>query len=307
MSAINGLAIINGLGIINGAAFINGHASSGVVAPGVPTGLTPTGGTGSIALAWNAVSGATSYNVAISSDGGSTYGAPINVGTNAYTDSTASAHFLATTGLVFYKVQAQNSAGTSAFTSAVSASPWAFYDNFTAPDGTLLSVHPLVIGPSSWTMSGTATFTILGNAAFSTTDNAGGNVAYINTGANDCTVYIKLPTAPTGPGYCGIAIRFQDVNNRYALIVNHGDAHWYLSQLVAGVGGNVEAVAGGPVQNGDILSVNCSGNNITAFVNGTQVYQYTSATQFHTVNNFGLFQNSHDTSGSFDDFRVTIP
>ncbi len=86
--------------------------------PAVPTGLTATGGNQQVALAWNASSGATSYNVGRATTTGGPYMTISSPTTTSYTDSAV------TNGTpYYYVVSAVNPAGESANSSQVSATP----------------------------------------------------------------------------------------------------------------------------------------------------------------------------------------
>jgi hypothetical protein len=84
----------------------------------VPTGLTATAGNQQVALTWNASSGATSYNVGRATATGGPYTTLSSPTTTNYTDST-----VANGTTYYYVVSAANSAGTSANSSQVSATP----------------------------------------------------------------------------------------------------------------------------------------------------------------------------------------
>ena len=87
--------------------------------PQAPTGLAATAGNNQVALAWNASTGATSYNVKRSTVSGGPYGTlATGVSTAAFTDATAGN---GTT--YFYVVSAVNAAGESANSSEASATP----------------------------------------------------------------------------------------------------------------------------------------------------------------------------------------
>jgi len=86
--------------------------------PAAPTGLTATAGNAQVALSWTASSGATSYTVKRATTSGGPYTNVANVTTTSYTN----------TGLTngttyYYVVSASNSAGSSANSSQVSATP----------------------------------------------------------------------------------------------------------------------------------------------------------------------------------------
>jgi|GEM_PF-476877 len=82
-----------------------------VVAPSAPTNVTAQAGFGNIKISWDAISGATSYNLfrSTTSGGEGTTAYVTNIATNSYTDSSVTA---GTT--YYYKVVAVNSAGSSA-------------------------------------------------------------------------------------------------------------------------------------------------------------------------------------------------
>jgi len=98
----------------------NSSQVSATLLPSVPTGLTATAGNGQVALAWTASTGATSYNVKRSTtDGGpyTTVGSPTAAN---YADTAA------TNGTTYYYVvSAVGTAGQSANSAQVSASPLA--------------------------------------------------------------------------------------------------------------------------------------------------------------------------------------
>lgn len=91
-----------------------------IVIPAAPSGLAATAGNAQISLSWSASSGASSYNVYRGTTSGAESATPIATGVTvaAYTDT------LVTNGVVyFYKVAAVDSAGTSASSNEVSATP----------------------------------------------------------------------------------------------------------------------------------------------------------------------------------------
>jgi hypothetical protein len=99
-----------------------GSGSSGggqqVTPPAAPTALAATAGNAQVALTWNASSGATSYNVKRGTATGGPYPTVFPSTTTSYTDTTA---VNGTT--YYYVVSAVNSAGESANSSQVSATP----------------------------------------------------------------------------------------------------------------------------------------------------------------------------------------
>jgi hypothetical protein len=86
--------------------------------PPAPTGLAATPGNAQVALTWNASTGATSYNVKRGTATGGPYTTINSPSTTSYTDTTV------TNGTpYYYVVSAVNSAGESANSSQVSATP----------------------------------------------------------------------------------------------------------------------------------------------------------------------------------------
>jgi fibronectin type 3 domain-containing protein len=87
-------------------------------APTAPTNLTATAGNGQVGLNWTASSGATSYNVKRSTTSGGPYATIVSSTTTSYTNTGL------TNGITyFYVVSAVNTAGESANSSQVSATP----------------------------------------------------------------------------------------------------------------------------------------------------------------------------------------
>jgi fibronectin type 3 domain-containing protein len=86
--------------------------------PSVPTGLAATAGNAQVALAWNASSGATAYDVKRSTVSGSGYAVVSSPATTSYTNTGL------TNGTTYYfVVSAKNAAGSSANSAQVSATP----------------------------------------------------------------------------------------------------------------------------------------------------------------------------------------
>jgi hypothetical protein len=95
-----------------------GNGGGGVTVPAVPSGVTATAGNGQVSLTWNASSGATSYHVKRATASGGPYTQVAAPATASYTDSGL------TNGVpYYYVVSALNSAGESANSSQVSATP----------------------------------------------------------------------------------------------------------------------------------------------------------------------------------------
>jgi fibronectin-binding autotransporter adhesin len=127
--------LVTGASGINAGSFIIGLAPAGftytlsvsgtslllavaAAPPGPPTGLTGVGGNGQASLSWNAVTGATGYNVKRSVDGTNYTIVASNVSATSYTDSG-----LTNATPYDYLVTALNAGGESANSNVVSVRP----------------------------------------------------------------------------------------------------------------------------------------------------------------------------------------
>jgi hypothetical protein len=162
-------------------------------APPAPAGLTATAGNAQVSLSWNAVSGATSYNVASSTVDGGPYLMLANVtGTNFVNTG------LANGTTYYYAVSAVNASGAGANSSQVSATP-----QLPPPTG-LIAIAGNGQVSLSWTASSGAISYLVQNA----TENGGpystvANVAatnYVNTGLNNGTSYYYVVSAMNSSG-----------------------------------------------------------------------------------------------------------
>ena len=118
----------------------SGSGGGGPVVPPAPGGLTATAGNTQVSLAWNASSGATSYHVKRATASGGPYTQVAAPATTSATD----------TGLTngtayYYVVSAVNSAGESANSSQVSATPIGSHTNVNVSVDVLKNRHS--IGP----------------------------------------------------------------------------------------------------------------------------------------------------------------
>ena len=86
--------------------------------PSAPTGLSASAGNARVALSWNAVTGATSYLVNRATSATGTYSTVATTAAASYTDTQ-----VVNGNTYYYTVRARNTAGTSAASAVVSASP----------------------------------------------------------------------------------------------------------------------------------------------------------------------------------------
>jgi fibronectin type 3 domain-containing protein len=125
--------------------------SASVTIPSVPSGLQAAPGDTQISLTWNASNGATSYNVKRATTTGGPYTTVGSLTTNSFTN----------TGLTngtkyFYVVSALNSAGESANSAEVTATPTASLTPPAAPAGLMATPGSAQVS-LSWTASAGAT------------------------------------------------------------------------------------------------------------------------------------------------------
>src|SRR6202050_1744348 len=107
-----------------------GGGGAATTVPAVPAGLVATAGNAQVSLLWNASTGASSYNVKRSNSNGGPYTTFSSPTTSSFTDTTV------TNGTkYFYVVSAVNSAGESANSGQVSATPAAPAQAPPAPTG----------------------------------------------------------------------------------------------------------------------------------------------------------------------------
>ncbi len=134
--------------------------------PATPAGLQATGGNAQVSLSWNASAGAASYNVKRSTTNGGPYGTAVaSPSATYYTDSTV------TNGATYYYVvSAVNSAGQSANSAQVSATPASPTANVT------ITINPAQTKPISPFIYGINFYSaVTGAPPQLTFDRAGGN------------------------------------------------------------------------------------------------------------------------------------
>jgi len=114
------VAAVNSAGVSTLSSEVSATPKSGTTVPATPTGLTATAGDAQVALSWGASSGATSYNLYRSTTVGGEGSTPVVTGITG----TSYINTGLTNGTTYYfKVAAVNSAGVSALSSEVSATP----------------------------------------------------------------------------------------------------------------------------------------------------------------------------------------
>ncbi len=170
--------------------------------PAAPTGLSATAGDGEVSLSWNASSDATSYTVkrAVTSGGPYTNVAAA-VGSTSYTDSSV------TNGTTYYYVvSASNSAGESANSAAVSATPQGNVDPQppAAPTGLSATAGDGEVS-LSWTASSDATSytvkrAVTSSGPYTNVAAAVSNTSYTDSSVTNGTTYYYVVSASNDEG-----------------------------------------------------------------------------------------------------------
>jgi fibronectin type 3 domain-containing protein len=171
--------------------------------PLAPTGLSATPGSASVALVWNASSGATSYNVYRgTSSGGETLLAS-GVTSTSYTDNSA-----ANGTKYYYIVKAVDSAGTSGPSNEVSATPQSSTQPPPAPTGLTATAadHQVAL---TWNASTGATSYNVYRSTSSGTEallvSGVTSTNYTDTGLTDGTTYFYKVKAANSAGLSGFS------------------------------------------------------------------------------------------------------
>jgi DNA/RNA endonuclease G (NUC1) len=172
------------------ATFTGGESYTIQGLPAAPTGLVATAGNAHVALSWNAVSGATSYNVKRSLTTGSGFSTINNVAVASYDDTSV------TNGTAyFYKVSAVNGRGEGSDSAEASATPAAGPAapspvSIAVGDAKVILSWPSVAGATSYTVKrGTVSGT------YPVTNSAGAALTYTDSTVTNGTAYFYVVTA----------------------------------------------------------------------------------------------------------------
>ncbi|MEA2417146.1 MAG: hypothetical protein QOI58_3803 [Thermoanaerobaculia bacterium] len=205
-----------------------------VVPPSAPTGLNATAGNGHVALTWNAVGGATSYNVKRSTTSGSGYATIASPAGPSYDDTSA-----ANGTTYYYVISAVNSGVQGANSSEVSGTP---VGAPAAPAGVIATAGDTQVSLAWNSVAGATSY----NVKRSTVSGSGYSTivsptttSYTDTGLTNGTTYYYVITA-VGPG--GESVNSSEVSATPAvppaaptgLTLSVGDAKVYLAWNAVG-------------------------------------------------------------------------
>ena len=188
---------------LTGCAATGGSGTSGgsgtqVAVPPIPSGVTATAGNAQVALAWNASSSATSYHIKRATVSGGPYTQIATASGTSYTDTG-----LTNGSKYFYVASALNSAGESANSAEVSATPMAPVTIPSAPAGLVATPGNAQVS-LSWSASAGATSYHVKRATVSggpyTQVAAPTATNYVDTSATNGTKYFYVVSAVDSAG-----------------------------------------------------------------------------------------------------------
>ena len=267
-------------------------ATPKLAVPPVPTNLAATAGNAQVGLSWTASSGATSYNVERSTTSGGPYTTIGSPTTTSYTDTAV------TNGTTYYYVVAAvNTAGQSANSSQVSATPTAFLINY----GSGFSSSGLQLNGST-TLSGTRLRLTNGgggeaSSAFYTTpvnvQSFTTNFSFQMTDAQaDGMTFVIQNGAATVVGTAGGGLGYEDIGDsvavKFDIFNNAGEGTDSTGMYVNGATPTVPAVdmtsSGVVLLSGDVMNVQLSYNGTTLTLSITDATTSANFTTSWTVN-----------------------
>ncbi len=259
-------------------------AAPTLVAPAVPSGLAASVSDGQVSLSWSASIAATGYNVKRST----TSGAEVTIavaGTTSFTDLT-----VANGTTYFYEVSATNSAGQSANSSEVSASPVAFvnaYESFNYGLGSFATGSANTGNglTGNWTVGNGTIVSGLTYPGLSASHNA-----ISTTGSRD---QVSL-TSPLSTGTKYVSFLFNQLGNNGANLnglVLFGSGS---SSLIVGITAAYSGTAGS-LGLGSVATAGAGATGITTF-SGQQVNGGLTYNQAHLI----VLKIDFNTSGAND-------
>ena len=268
-------------------------ATPQLAVPPTPTNLVATAGNAQVGLNWSASSGATSYSVQRSTTSGGPYTTIGSPTTTSYTDTGV------TNGTTYYYVVAAvNTAGQSANSSQVSATPTAFLINygsgFSSSSGlqlngsTTLSGSRLRLTNGQSGESSSAFYTTPVNVQSFTT-----NFSFQMTDAQaDGMAFVIQNGAATALGLGGGGLGYEDIGNsvavKFDIFSNAGEGTDSTGMYENGAAPTVPAVdmtsSGVVLLSGDVMNVQLSYNGTTLGLSITDATTNANFTTSWTVN-----------------------
>jgi hypothetical protein len=180
-------------------------------------------------------------------------------------------------------------------------------DTFSDVANTDLTSHSMDVGQGWATTPATGAFTIQTNQA----RGAGASqLARTQTNQSNVTAQVQV-TFPFVGNDIGLILRYQDDSNYWGAVLDTGTETLEIYELVSG-SFTLRASSNPGLNPGTPYTVKavCSGNTITATVNGGNQAQYASAADFNNLTYFGIEAGELDANPQgelFDNFQVTQP
>jgi hypothetical protein len=308
--------------------------------PTSPTLVSPANGatnqSTSLTLQWNASSGATSYRVQVATDSNFVSGIVVNDST--VTDTTKSLSGLANTTIHYWRVNAKNSAGTSAYSQVRNFTTTPALGEYIADANTILLLHmnetsgASVSDASSYGNYGTATGTTIVDGRFGKARSfnaASDNISVptnVNLKSSTLTVEAWINNACSDPISCGGQTPFiiSTVNGVNASDGGYGlglDQSNRLTFGVRGTNGNMVATSSSIVPVGAwihaaaVYTNDGTNSTIKVYINGkieatgsftNTIVQYTNVSTLY-IGDEGdrLGQSYRRFFGSIDEVRIS--
>src|SRR6266700_3497948 len=257
-------------------------AAGPLTIPAAPTNLTATAGNAQVALSWSASSGATSYNVKRSTTSGGPYTTISSPTTTSYTD----------TGLTngttyYYVVSAVNTAGESANSSQVSATPQAIP---VAPTNVTATAGNAQVALSWSASSGATSYNVKRSTTSGgpyTTISSPTTTSYTDTGLTNGTTYYYVVSAVNTAGESSNSTQVSATPQAIPAAPTN----------VTATAGNAQVALTWSASSGatsyNVKRSTTTGDTYTGLTNGTTYYYVVSA-----VNTAGESANSSQVSAT---------
>lgn len=183
-------------------------------------------------------------------------------------------------------------------------------DLFTDTNGTAISAHTPNFRPNgnAWSQTAGTSFFIQSNS-LQPNRQIDGDIAIIDSGVSDLSISCDVTpfSIPNNRAYAGIVFRYSDANNFWYIFPDSDNQWVQLYQVQGGVSTerlhNIITLVSGNTYN---IRVDCKGNNITFYFNGTEIVTYVSSFNNNATKVGVRYGKSGSPAGvcSWDNFKV---